>query len=95
VNAVHPNWDSLGTSCGSGLGSRRECQVDRAARVEPSKSRIAGSLCRCQATTVSGFTMTNVEGQSRQRRERETPKRRSPELNFGRFLRERRRTLIC
>jgi hypothetical protein len=47
---------------------------------------------RCQATTVSGFTMTNVEGQSRQRRERETQKRRSPVLNFARFLRERRST---
>jgi hypothetical protein len=40
---------------------------------------------RCQATTVSGLTMASAERQSRQRRERQIHKRRSPEVNFGRF----------
>src|ERR1035441_915390 len=49
---------------------------------------------RCQATTVSGLTMTNVERQSRQRRNRQTQKNRSPEVNFGRLFEERRSTQI-
>ena len=40
---------------------------------------------RCQATTVSGLTMANAERQSRQRWEKQIHKRRSPEVNFGRF----------
>src|SRR6516225_7831667 len=40
---------------------------------------------RCQATTVSGLTMASAERQSRQRRERQIHKRRSPEVNFRRF----------
>jgi hypothetical protein len=49
---------------------------------------------RCQATTVSALTMTNVERQSRQMRDRETQKRRSIEVNFGRFFTERCSTPI-
>src|SRR5882672_7400252 len=37
---------------------------------------------RCQATTVSGLTMARAERQLRQMRERQTQKRRSPEVQF-------------
>jgi hypothetical protein len=40
---------------------------------------------RRQATTVSGLTMANAERQSRQRRDRPTHSKRSPEVNFKRF----------
>src|SRR5882762_10199982 len=40
---------------------------------------------RCQATTVSGLTMASAERQSRQRRDRQTHNRRSPDVNFKRF----------
>src|ERR1019366_2671652 len=39
----------------------------------------------CRTTTVSGLTMTNVEHQSCQMRDRQTQKRRSGEFNVGRF----------
>jgi len=35
---------------------------------------------------VSGLTMASAERQSRQRRDRQIHNRRSPEVNFGRFL---------
>ena len=41
---------------------------------------------RCQAMTVSGLTMASAERQSRQRCDRKIHNRRSPEVNFGRFL---------
>ena len=44
---------------------------------------------RCQATTVCGLTMASVERQSRQIRDRETQRRRSMEVNLGRFFSER------
>ena len=44
---------------------------------------------RCQATTVSGLTMTNAERQSRHIRDSEAQRRRSMEINFGRFFSER------
>jgi hypothetical protein len=44
---------------------------------------------RCQATTVSGLTMATAERQSHQRWDRQIHNRRSPEVNFGRFLADR------
>ena len=44
---------------------------------------------RCQATTVSSLTMTNAERQSRHIRDSEAQRRRSMEINFGRFFSER------
>jgi len=41
---------------------------------------------RCQAMTVSGLTMASAERQSLQMRDRQIHNRRSPQLNFGRFL---------
>jgi hypothetical protein len=39
---------------------------------------------RCQAITVSGFTMSNAERQFRQKRERQTQNMRSAELRRSR-----------
>jgi hypothetical protein len=44
---------------------------------------------RCQATTVSGLAMASAERQSRQMRDSQTQNRRSPGVNFGRFLADR------
>ena len=44
---------------------------------------------RCQATTVSGLTMTRAERQSLQRRDSQPHNRQSAGVNFGRFLAER------
>jgi hypothetical protein len=49
---------------------------------------------RRQATTVSGLTMASAERQSRQKRNRQIHNRRSPEVNFGRFLVDLRSTPI-
>src|ERR1700730_10949860 len=49
---------------------------------------------RCQATTVSGLTMASTERQSRQRRDRQTHSKRSPDVNFGRLFADRCSTLI-
>src|SRR5207302_9054939 len=49
---------------------------------------------RCQATTVSGLTIASAERQSHQRRDRQIHNRRSPEVNFGRFLADRWSTPI-
>jgi hypothetical protein len=49
---------------------------------------------RCQAMTVSGLTMARAERQSRQRRDRQIHNKRSPEVNFGRFLAARCSTPI-
>jgi hypothetical protein len=44
--------------------------------------------------TVSGLTMASAERQSRQRWDRQIHNRRSPEVNFGRFLADLRSTPI-
>src|ERR1700732_366393 len=44
--------------------------------------------------TVSGLTMATAERQSRHRRDRQIHNRRSPEVNFGRFLADLRSTPI-
>src|SRR5229473_6191112 len=44
---------------------------------------------RCQATTVSGLTMTSAKRQSLQMRDSQTHNRRSPGVNLGRFLADR------
>ena|ERR1700730_13586068 len=46
---------------------------------------------RCQEMTVSGLTMASAE---RQMRDSQTHNRRSPEVNFGRFLADLRSTPI-
>lgn len=49
---------------------------------------------RCQATTVSGFTITSPDRQSVQTRESQTHNSRSAAYNRGRFFTERSRTPI-
>jgi len=49
---------------------------------------------RCQATTVSGLTMTRADRQSAQAADNHAQKTRSANVNFGRFLAERRSTPI-
>jgi hypothetical protein len=49
---------------------------------------------RCEATTVSGFTMTKVERQLLQTRVRNTQKSRSSGVNFERFRADRWNTQI-
>jgi hypothetical protein len=41
---------------------------------------------RCQATTVSGLTMTSAERHLRQSRDKQIHNKRSPGVKFGRFL---------
>ena len=49
----------------------------------------AKAHARCQATTVCGLTKASEERQLRQIRDRETQRRRSVEVNLGRFFSER------
>jgi hypothetical protein len=49
---------------------------------------------RCQAMTVSGWTMASAERQSLQTRDSQTHNRRSPGVNFGRVLADLRSTPI-
>src|SRR5215472_17344418 len=72
---------SVKTSFGSAQKGPYKLQIPA-----PTKHhRTTRKPARCQARTVSGLTMASAEHQSRQRRERQIHKRRSPEVNFKCF----------
>jgi hypothetical protein len=64
---VHPKWGSPCISCGSGssLAEDRRAVLVVCARLSNSKNM--RKPLRCQATTVSGLTTSNVERQWRQK----------------------------
>ncbi len=77
-----------GTSDGLGLGSRGQALAVGLSVSELPSPNQAKPLTM-PAMTVSGFTSTKVERQSRSGPTRETQKRQSAEVNFDRFLSKR------